>query len=254
VLLAVDGPVATITLNRPERKNALDGPAWGLLREHLARVDADPAVRAVILTGAGGEFCSGADVTAPRGNAHPLRRLGHIGATLIALHELTKPVVARVDGVAVGAGWNLALCCDLIVATPRSRFSQIFARRGLSLDCGGSWLLPRLVGLHTAKRLAYFAEIISAEEAMRLGLVTWLVGEDEVVAFTHRIARDLAAAPPVAIAQNKALLHRSHRMSFRDAIDAENAAQAINFATDGPVARAAIAAGNRPVFAGEWQL
>ena len=125
----------------------------------------------------------------------------------LALHELAVPTVAKVTGVAVGAGWNLALGCDLVVATPESRFCQIFAKRGLSVDLGGSWLLPKLVGLQQAKRLVLLADMIDADEAHALGLVTWVKPADEIDAFVDELAGRLAAGPPFALAQSKALLN-----------------------------------------------
>ena len=123
-----------------------------------------------MVTGAGGAFCSGADIADPSGvsgdPADPhLVRMRFFGQVMLALHELPKPTIAKIRGIAAGAGMSLALGCDLTVASDNARFSEIFARRGLSVDGGSSWLLPRLVGLHKAKELAYFADILSAEEA-----------------------------------------------------------------------------------------
>ncbi|MET9973216.1 enoyl-CoA hydratase/isomerase family protein, partial [Streptomyces sp. NPDC006356] len=134
------GGVRTLTLNRPHLKNAIDADLWEALRTALQDAGADRSVRTVVLTGAGGAFCSGADISKGVSGAHPLYRMRTLTEVTLLLHELPVPTVAKVTGVAVGAGWNLALGCDLVVATPRARFSQIFARRGLSLDCGGSWL------------------------------------------------------------------------------------------------------------------
>ncbi|WP_263993536.1 enoyl-CoA hydratase/isomerase family protein, partial [Mycolicibacterium fallax] len=114
-----------------------------------------------------------------------LRRLTDVA---LALHELAVPTIAKVTGVAVGAGWNLALGCDLVVATPESRFCQIFAKRGLSVDLGGSWLLPKLVGLQQAKRLVLLADMIDAAEAHQLGLVTWVKNADEIDGFVDELA------------------------------------------------------------------
>ena len=162
VMLTRDGAVATVTLNRPERKNALDEPTWAALHDAVREVGHDPAVRVLVITGAGGAFCAGADLSGDNAGRHPLERMRRIGEIALSLHELAKPTIAKVHGVAVGAGWNLALGCDLVVASPEARFSQIFARRGLSLDFGGSWLLPKLVGMQQAKRLALLAEMIDA--------------------------------------------------------------------------------------------
>lgn len=253
-----DGDVLTLTLNRPDRRNALNAELRTALQEELRSAMNDRAVRALVITGAGGAFCAGADVSGLSGTrktGHPLEwmRLGNELALL--LHELPIPVVAKVTGTAVGAGWNLALGCDLVVASPGARFSQIFARRGLSLDLGGSWLLPRLVGLQQAKRLALLAEVIDAEEARRLGLVTWVVASDEIDGFVTDLSKRLAAAPPIALAQTKALLNEGADRSLRDALASEARAQTINFATaDAPAAFAAFTNKTEPVFTGAWAL
>ena len=255
VLLAHrESGVLTLTLNRPERRNAIDGPTWEALRAGFERARDDPETRVVVITGAGGAFCAGADLSVKR-EGHPLDRMRSINEIALLLHELPKPTVARVDGVAVGAGWNLALGCDLVVATPTSRFSQIFAKRGLSLDFGGSWLLPRLVGMQQAKRLALLAEMIDATEAERLGLVTWVKPPEEIDAFVADLTTRLASVAPVAAAQSKALLHENADRTLREALASEARTQAVNFATaDAPEAFAAFTEKRDPDFTGEWSI
>jgi enoyl-CoA hydratase/carnithine racemase len=255
VLLSGDsGGVRTLTLNRPHRKNAIDPELRAALRHALTEASRDHAVRALVLTGAGGAFCSGADLTsAATDTRHPLDKVRDLNEVALLLHELPIPTIAKVTGVAVGAGWNLALGCDLVVATPEARFSQIFARRGLSPDCGGSWLLPRLAGLQQAKRLSLLAETIDAEEARSLHLVTWVVPAEEIDAHVAGLAVRLAAGPPVALAQTKALLNESPGRPLREALTAEARAQAVNFATaDVPEAYAAFAQRREPHFTGRW--
>ncbi|MFF7734477.1 enoyl-CoA hydratase-related protein [Streptomyces sp. NPDC007984] len=256
VLLTSDaGCVRTLTLNRPHRRNAIDAELWEALREALAAAGGDRSVRALVLTGAGGAFCSGADIPDRVSSAHPLYRMRPLTEVTLLLHELPVPTVAKVTGAAVGAGWNLALGCDLVVATPQARFSQIFARRALSPDCGGSWLLPRLVGLQQAKRLALLAETIDAEEAKALGLVTWVTGTDEVDTFVDDLTARLVAGPPVALAQTKALLNEGTDRTLRDALANEAKAQAVNFAgADVHEAYAAFAARREPLFTGRWAV
>jgi enoyl-CoA hydratase/carnithine racemase len=163
--------------------------------------------------------------------------------------------VAKVEGVAVGAGWNLALGCDLVVSSRTARFSQIFAKRGLSLDLGGSWLLPKIVGLQQAKRLALLAEIIGAEEAEKLGLVTYLVEPGELDGFTADLAKRLADGPPVALRQSKQLLNENADRTMRDALSSEARTQAINFATeDAPAAFTAFMEKRDPEFTGKWAV
>ncbi|WP_053753667.1 enoyl-CoA hydratase/isomerase family protein [Streptomyces sp. MMG1533] len=254
-LLSSDtGGVRTLTLNRPHRRNAIDPGLWAALRGALTEAAHDRAVRALVLTGAGGAFCSGADLTAAGDDhRHPLDKVRDLNDVAVLLHELPVPTVAKVTGAAVGAGWNLALGCDLVVATPESRFSQVFARRGLSPDCGGSWLLPRLAGLQQAKRLALLAETIDAEEARSLGLVTWVVPAEGIDAFVSDLAGRLALGPPVALGQTKALLNEAAGRTLREALASEARAQAVNFATaDAPEAYSAFAEKREPRFTGRW--
>ncbi|MEV0082805.1 MULTISPECIES: enoyl-CoA hydratase-related protein [Saccharopolyspora] len=255
VLLAQDGPVLTVTINRPRRKNAIDGQTWLALQKALEHAATEDSVRAVVLTGEGGDFCAGADLSTDRGSQHPLHRMHGINDVALALYELPKPVVAKVRGVAVGAGWNLALGCDLVVSTPDARFSQIFSKRGLSLDFGGSWLLPRIVGMQQAKRLALLGEIIGAKEALELGLVTWIKEDHELDEFVADVAGRLAQGPPIAMAQSKDMLHAGAHQSFREALENEARAQVVNFATaDGPAAREAFVNKVEAVFTGEWMV
>ena len=255
VLLSEDSDgVRTLTLNRSRRKNAINPELWIALRDALNEAGRDPGVRALVITGSGGSFCSGADISVPD-DVHPRYKLQRLTDVALALHELPIPTVAKVAGVAVGAGWNLALGCDLVVATPESTFSQIFSKRGLSIDLGGSWLLPKLVGLQQAKRLALLAETIDAAEALALNLVTWVVPAAEIDAFVNDLAGRLAAGPPFALAQTKALLNDGAGSTLRDAVANEARAQIGNFATaDAAAAYAAFAERRDPTFTGRWAL
>ena len=246
--------VRTLTLNRPHRKNAIDPELWIALRDAMNAAGRDGAVRALVITGAGGSFCSGADISVPE-DIHPKYKLQRLTDVALALHELPIPTVAKVAGVAVGAGWNLALGCDLVVATPESTFCQIFSKRGLSIDLGGSWLLPKLVGLQQAKRLALLAETIDAAEALALNLVTWVVPTAEIDAFVNDLTDRLAAGPPIALAQSKALLNEGADRTLRDALANEARAQGVNFATaDARAAYTAFAQRREPSFTGRWAL
>jgi 2-(1,2-epoxy-1,2-dihydrophenyl)acetyl-CoA isomerase len=169
----------------------------------------------------------------------------------LALHRLPKPTIAKVDGIAAGAGCNMALGCDLIVASEEARFSEIFARRGLSIDFGGSWLLPRLVGLHRAKELALLADIISAKEALELGLVNRVVPGVDLDGFVDAWARQLAAGPPIALAMTKSLLNQSFEVSMAHALEEEGRSQVVNFSTaDTAEALAAFMEKREPRFQG----
>lgn len=246
--------VRTLTLNRPERKNALDAALWIELADALRAAKRDPGLRALVLTGAGGAFCSGADIGTGE-DVHPRYKLDRLTDVALALHELAVPTVAKVTGIAVGAGWNLALGCDLVVATPESRFCQIFAKRGLSVDLGGSWLLPKLVGLQQAKRLVLLADMIDADEAHRLGLVTWVSPSDEIDAFVDDLTGRLAVGPPFALAQSKALLNDGANATLHEALVNEARAQPGNFATtDSAEAYAAFATKRDADFTGRWAV
>jgi enoyl-CoA hydratase/carnithine racemase len=255
VLLCSDRDgVRTLTLNRPHRKNAIDAQLWVELADALRATARDDGVRALVITGAGGAFCSGADIGTGE-DIHPRHKLRRLTDVAMALHELAVPTVAKVTGVAVGAGWNLALGCDLVVATPESKFCQIFSKRGLSIDLGGSWLLPKLVGLQQAKRLVLLADMIDAEEAHQLGLVTWVTPLGEIDAFVDDLTARLAAGPPFALAQSKALLNDGANATLREALVNEARAQPGNFATaDSGEAYAAFAAKREPEFTGAWAV
>ncbi|MCV7056904.1 enoyl-CoA hydratase/isomerase family protein [Mycolicibacterium gilvum] len=255
VLLSSDRDgVRTLTLNRPHRRNALDARLWVELADALRALKREPDVRALVLTGAGGAFCSGADIGTGE-QIHPRYKLDRLTDVALALHELAIPTIAKVTGIAVGAGWNLALGCDLVVATPESRFCQIFSKRGLSVDLGGSWLLPKIVGLQQAKRLVLLADMIDADEAHGLGLVTWVKPATEIDGFVDDLADRLAAGPPFALAQSKALLNDGATATLREALANEARAQPGNFATaDSAEAYAAFAAKRDPEFSGAWAL
>ena len=225
--------IATLILDRPRRKNAVPPSGWEVLRAIFHEVSQSPSDRVLVVTGAGTDFCSGADLaTDELPTGHPLESMASVNAAALALHECTKPTIAKVNGDAVGAGMNLALGCDLVVAGERARFSQIFARRGLSLDFGGSWLLPRLVGMQKAKELALFGEILSAREAAELGLVNRVVPDEALDAFVHDWAVRLANGAPLALRLNKKLLSNAFTVGLSEALDAEAAAQSVNLVSE----------------------
>ncbi|NNH70854.1 enoyl-CoA hydratase [Nocardia uniformis] len=219
--------VVTVVMSRPKKKNAGDPTMWRELAETFTEIERTRGDRVMVLTGAGGDFCSGADLDGVSADALDyMRRASHAAA---ALSALTIPTIAKVDGVAVGAGWNLALGCDLVVATDRARFSQIFIRRALSLDFGGSWLLPRLVGLQKAKELAFFGDILTAAEASDLGLVTKIVASEDLDRTVETMASRLVHAPAQALSLTKQLLDASaNGGGIEAALQRENHVQANN--------------------------
>lgn len=225
--------VVSVTMNRPEKKNAIDQTMFEELLATFVEVAGRTDDRVLVLTGAGGAFSAGADL-GPSG-APPRHVLDHMrfyGSVGLALHRVPKPSIAKIRGVAAGAGLNLGLGCDLIVAGESARFSEIFARRGLSLDVGGSWLLPRLVGLHRAKELALLADLVPAAEAERIGLVNRVVPDAELDAFVDDWAGRLAAGPPLALSMTKRLLDDAFSYGLAEALDAEGMAQSVNVASE----------------------
>jgi 2-(1,2-epoxy-1,2-dihydrophenyl)acetyl-CoA isomerase len=225
--------VVTLTLNRPRVKNAIPPDMWEPLRCIFQEVRETETDRVLVITGAGGNFCAGADLGGGfSADSHPLNAMAGVNAAALALHTLNKPTLAKVRGDAVGAGMNLALGCDLIVAEESARFSEIFARRALSVDFGGTWLLPRLVGIHKARELALLAEIISAREASEIGLINRVVADEELDAFVEDWAGRLAAGPPLALQMTNRLLSNSSSLSFSEALDAEAWAQTVNLGSE----------------------
>lgn len=234
VRIDVSELVATVTLDRPERKNAITEPMWTELRDTFATLARDATVRVVVVTGAGDAFCSGADLDQGDSGApqvHWTRRMEQVNEAALALHALPQPSIAKVNGVAAGAGVNLALGCDLVVASDTARFSEIFSKRGLSVDFGGSWLLPRLVGLHKAMELCLLAEMVDAAEAERIGLINRVVPAADLDAAVAALAGRLAGLPPIALASIKRLVHFGSQATFPDALAAEGVAQSVNFTT-----------------------
>ncbi len=225
--------ICQITLNRPQKLNAIDETMWDELQLAFQEVARSSEDRVLVLTGAGDAFCSGADLGDPaREERHQLARMHRYAEVGLALHHIGKPTIAKVNGVAVGAGMNIALGCDLVVASARARFCEIFVRRGLSIDLGGSWVLPRLVGLHRAKELAMLGEMVPAERAERIGLVNRVVPHEELDGFVADWAARLAAGPPLALDMTKRLLTNAFAMSLHEALEAEGMAQSVNTASE----------------------
>lgn len=254
ILVAREDDVLRVTFNREARRNALDLQGWGELRSILRDVADDESVRVVILTGAGTAFCTGMDLGRPTGR-HPADWMRFVGETALALHQLPQPVIAHVNGIAAGAGANLAFGADFIVASASARFSEIFVARALSIDFGGSWLLPRLIGPLQAKRLALLAEMIGAEEARELGLATWVVPDIEAAEFVTNLARRLAAQPPRAVLQTKMLINQAMEQTFAHALENEARAQAINLGTEDSATaiQAFMEKLPTPVYTGKWK-
>ncbi|MEA2452142.1 MAG: hypothetical protein QOG04_852 [Actinomycetota bacterium] len=236
LLWSVDGQVATITFNRPEKKNAISAVMFEELPDAFRRAASDDTIRSVVLTGAGGAFCSGADLGDP-GNlvGSPIEfkdRMARIHGLVTAFIECPKPTIAKVVGVAAGAGCNLAWGCDLIVASTDATFAELFVKRGLIVDFGGTWTLTRQLPLNKAKELAFLGETISAAEADRLGLLNRLCEPSEIDAVVKDLASRLAGLPPRPIRMMKENLNRAYERSLSENLDAESIGQTMAFASE----------------------
>lgn len=231
-----EGHVATITFNRPEKRNAMSWTMFNEIREAFERVAADPEVRCAVVTGAGGAFCSGADLSDPdnlvTSGAAFKDRMRIIDGIVRSLIRCPKPTIAKVTGVAAGAGCNIALGCDLIVATTDASFAELFVKRGLVVDFGGTWALTRLLPLNRAKELAFLGDTITAQEADRLGLLNRLCDPADVDTVVKDLAQRLAAMPPQAMALIKENLNRAAERSLEENLDAESLGQTFAFGTE----------------------
>ena len=236
----LDGHVATVTLDRPGSKNACTGGMWVAIGAAFREL-AHSGARAVVLTGANGEFCAGADLAGgdeqrelpgpSRQNPSMVDSMRVLADVVVAVHECPVPVVAKVDGNCVGAGLGLARAADLLWCSDRSRFSAIFAKRGLSMDFGTSWLLRQRIGVHKAKELAFTAKIVSGAEAFELGLVNAVVPTAELDAAVDEVVAAIAGGPPIALGMTKRQLDGAGAASLHQALEVEALAQSVNVRT-----------------------
>ncbi len=216
-----------LTLNRPDRLNAFNDAQHLALHEALDEAAGNAACRAVVITGAGRGFCAGQDLgdrdpskmSAPPDLGDTLERF--YNPLIRRIRALDKPVIAAVNGVAAGAGANIALGCDLVIAARSAKFIQSFCKVGLVPDSGGSWLLPQLVGEARAKALAMTGQPLSAEEAVSWGLIWRVVDDGELMNTAHSVARDLAAAPTYGLGLTKRAFHAAHDNSLDEQLDLE---------------------------------
>lgn len=231
--------VATLTLDRTERLNAIGDTLREDLLEGLERAIGDDAVRVVVLTGAGSAFCAGGDVkemSAGREAGQLRTALQRVAPArdrvLLLMHESPKPLVAAVNGAAAGAGMNLALACDLRLASTAARFSQAFVRRGVTPDWGGTWFLPRVVGMAKAAELIFTGDLIDAEEALRLGIVSAVHAPERLLPAAYALAARIAAGPPLAIRLARRALLDNQTSDLREALRRETFAQDVCFDTE----------------------
>jgi 2-(1,2-epoxy-1,2-dihydrophenyl)acetyl-CoA isomerase len=235
VLYELSDRVATITFNRPEALNATNDQFYKELSGLIRQVADDADVGAVILTGAGRGFCAGADVKSMNPDMELLarrkRHRGILSDVLRPLVTLEKPVIAAVNGAAVGAGFNIALAADIIIASEAAVFSQIFTRLGLVPDLGGLYLLTRVVGLNKSKELCFTAKKIGAAEAKELGIVNHVVAPDMLAQEARKLAMEIAAGPPTALAMIKTLLNKSSNSTLEQMLEYEGYAQTLAYTT-----------------------
>lgn len=217
VLLEIRDKIATITLNRPAAMNSLDKALVDEFTAALTAVSEDSETRVVVLTGAGKAFCAGGDLFHLLAITNQLAArefIGEAGKIVSLIMNMNKPVIAMVNGVAAGAGFNLALACDLVVCAKSARFSQSFAKVGLIPDCGGFYLLPRVVGSHKAKELMFTADLIDADTAQRLGIVNEVVADETLADTVYKLAGRLAEGAPLALAFIKKMVNRSDKLDL----------------------------------------
>ncbi|WP_425101932.1 enoyl-CoA hydratase/isomerase family protein [Tropicibacter sp. S64] len=240
ITVSHDDGIATITLNRPDKRNAINDQMRAELIAAFAEADADKSVRAIILTGAGKGFCSGGDIAgmrarldAPTGevafNGWKRQKNTHRGVA--AIHGMTKPVIAAVNGGAYGLGLDMALACDFIIAAEGSKMSMSFIKRGLVSDGGGMYFLPRRVGLSKAKELIFSARVVETDEALAIGMVDRVAAPEALLAEAHAWAKELTIGSATAIALTKEIMDKTFERSDEEIFALGREAQAMCYTT-----------------------
>ena len=237
VTVAIDSGIGTLTLNRPDKLNAIDDVMARELLDASRELLTDKAVRALVITGAGRGFSAGGDVKflgncVAKGDFETAMSLVRMGGQLVrSLRESPKPVLASINGVAAGGGANLALGCDLRIASDQASIGQVFHRIGLHPDWGGTWFVPELAGPSAALEMIWSAEVIPVQRCLELGLVNRIVPHDQLEAATRKWATQLAAVPPIAAGLAKQAVYASHSGTLADALAREEANQERCFKT-----------------------
>lgn len=238
VLLDKKDHVGWVTLNRPDKMNAFGGRMRQEIAEVIDDVCADPEVRVIVVTGTGKAFCVGGDVTEfvsgqtkALSETSPSERPA-MSKIVLALNRVEKPVIAAVNGVAAGGGVNLALACDIRIASEKARFGQVFTRRGVHPDWGGIYFLPRLVGYAKACELIFSGDVIDAQEAFTLGMVNKVVPHEELMAITSRMAQRIAGNAPIPIAFAKRGLQNFYKWDLAQALDYESYVLGVTMKTE----------------------
>lgn len=231
ILVTKEAGIATLTLNRPDRLNSLTEQMLSELSSAIDEVGKDRDIRVLVVTGAGRAFCAGADLD------HPLFQASSSIAAYYGMNQfhniplklraLMKPIIASVNGAAVGAGANIALACDIIIASEAARFGQVFVNVGIHVDTGGTYFLPRSVGIPKAMELMMTGDLIEAKEAERIGMISKVVPADALEKTTRELAQKLAGAPPTALAMIKASVYENLTKDLASALDREASCQAL---------------------------
>jgi enoyl-CoA hydratase/carnithine racemase len=235
LIVEAAGGVTTVTLNRPEKRNAIDRTMFGELGQAFEAIASDNQVRAFVLTGMGDHFCSGADLSdlssMPTTPSQAMGRMNDVHQIMKKIITCPKPGIAAVRGWAAGGGANLALACDLVIMAEDAHFAELFVKRGLVVDMSGTFTLPRTVGLHRAKELALFGEAISANRCYEIGIANLVVPAAELDVAVKEWATKLAAGPTVALGLLKKALNESFSQTFDEVLDRESSNQSIVFST-----------------------
>jgi 2-(1,2-epoxy-1,2-dihydrophenyl)acetyl-CoA isomerase len=255
ILVKVEDHVGTITLNRPEAMNYLDPIMSGEIEKTLLDFEKDEEVRALVITGAGRGFCAGGDIKTMQQKRTPrewMARVEGVTGCIKAMVNCPKPIIASVNGPAVGAGCNLALAADLIIASEKAVFGEVFTRIGLIPDCGGFFLLPRRVGLTKAKELIFTGKTITAQEAAQMGMVNRVVSAEALGEETRKLAEELAGGATLAIGMAKRLLNLSFQSDLEAILNAELTNQTmLRYTEDHPEGVQAFREKRKPNFKGK---
>jgi len=228
VLFQIENNIAYLTLNRPEKFNSFNREMALLLQQHLDTCENDENVRCIYLTGNGKAFCAGQDLaeaTDPNGPAMEMIVEEHYNPIILRLRTIEKPIVAAVNGVAAGAGANIALACDIVVATESASFIQAFSKIGLIPDSGGTFFLPRLIGMQRAAALMMTGDKVSAKEAMSMGMIYRSYADDVFATESKKLAAQLAQMPTKGLGLTKRLLNESHGNALEQQLECEKKVQ-----------------------------
>lgn len=258
ILYEVEDSVARITLNKPDKLNAMSWGSWAEVETAIEAANEDDAVRCVLITGAGRGFSAGTDLTVGEGDDRPRPYKGRIAALrtvhlcTATVYDCRKPTIAAVNGVSVGAGFSLALACDIRIASEKARFSAIFTKRGLSADTGSTWFLPRVIGMDRALDMLYTGRMVDAKEAEKIGLVTEVVAPDKLMERANALALEIAHGPTLAIEINKRLAREGMYRNLTEQIEAEQFLQDITHKSEDAIeGRLSFIEKREPVFKGK---